>query len=76
VQVFARVDLYLIAAGIAISVLGAALVDLWLIGTSFRSLIRRDGGWGAIGLLLGVIIMGGIVGFAWPLSRLLLDLQG
>jgi hypothetical protein len=73
---FARIDLLLIAAGIAISVLGAALVDLWLIAMSFRSLFRRDGGWGALGLLIGVIIMGGIVGFAWPLARILLDLQG
>ena len=73
---FARVDLYLIAAGIGITVLGAALVDLWLIGVSFRSIFRREGGWGAVGLLLGVIILGGIVGFAWPLSRLLLELQG
>ena len=73
---FARIDLFLIAAGIGISVLGAALVDLWLIGMSFRSLIKRDGSWGAVGLLLGLMILGGIVGFAGLLSRALLDLQG
>ena len=73
---FARVDLLLIGAGVLVSVLGAALVDLWLIGLSVRALIQRDGSWGAVGLLLGLVILGGIVGFAGLLSRVLLDLQG
>ena len=72
---FGRVDLYLIGAGMLISVLGAALVDLWLIGVSLRSLLRRDGVWGLVGLVLGLLILGGIVAFAWLLAPVYLDLR-
>jgi len=74
--VFGRVDLYLVGAGMLVSVLGAALVDLWLIGVSLRALLRRDGIWGVIGLVLGLLILGGIVAFAWLLAPVFVDLQG
>jgi hypothetical protein len=73
---FARIDLLLIGAGILVSVLGATLVDLWLIGVSLKSLARRDGGWGVFGLLLGLVILGGLVGFAGIMWRLWPALQG
>ena len=61
---FGRIDLLLIGAGLLVSLVGAALVDLWLIGVSLRAIFRRDGGWGIVGLLLGLTILGAIVGFA------------
>jgi hypothetical protein len=73
---FARVDLMVIGAGILVSVLGATLVDLWLISRGVCALVRREGSWGAVGLLLGLAILGGIVGFVGLLARLLPDLQG
>jgi hypothetical protein len=66
---FARLDLTLIGAGLLVSLLGAGLVDLWLIGVSLRSLIRREGAWGFVGLLLGLTILGAIIGFAGLLSQ-------
>jgi H+/Cl- antiporter ClcA len=68
----ARLDLLLIGAGLLISVLGALLVDLWPIGVSPRSLMRREGAWGFVGLL----ILGGIVGFAGLLTPTLRAFQG
>src|SRR5437870_4125032 len=72
-SMFVRVDLMLIGAGVLVSVLGAALVDLWLIGRSFSTLVRRDGSWAAVGLLLGLAILGGLVGFVELLLRVLPD---
>lgn len=73
---FGRIDLILIGAGILARVLGMGLVDLWLIVKSLSALIRREEGWGAVGLLLGLVILGGLVGFVGLLSRVLPDLQG
>jgi H+/Cl- antiporter ClcA len=71
---FARPEFLLFALGILVAVVGAAVLDLWLLAASCRSLFRRDPIWGVFGVLLGLLILGGIALYSGLLYQLLLTL--
>ena len=69
---FARPEFLLFALGILVAVVGAAVLDLWLLAASCRLLFRRDPIWGVFGVLLGLLILAGIALYSGLLYQVLL----